>query len=163
MTPSFQEPFRVIELPVSWQVPSLLLVSLIAGPKPGVIASISYLTIGLIFLPVFEGGGSISYLSNPSFGYLLGFIPASWITGKLAAGNRMNYILLLSYAAIAGLITLQLFGLSFLIIGNFLNLWTESIYALFFSYTLGPLPSQLTLCAAIGLISLQIRRLLFIK
>ena len=41
------------------------------------IITITYLVLGFVFqLPVFAFGGGISYLYNPSTGFLIGFIPA---------------------------------------------------------------------------------------
>lgn len=39
----------------------------------------AYIFAGLIGLPVFASGGGISYLLNPSFGYLVGFLIASLV------------------------------------------------------------------------------------
>ena len=82
--------FKVYELPSSWQVPSLILTGLVCGPNQGTIAAVAYITIGLFYLPVFHGGGSIGYLATPDFGYLAGFIPAVWVVGRLAMSKKKN-------------------------------------------------------------------------
>ena len=66
----------VVDLPATWQVPALLLCALVCGPRAGVIAAVAYLSIGLLDLPVFHGGGGLTVL-EPGFGYLAGFIPAA--------------------------------------------------------------------------------------
>ena len=68
----------------NWQIQGLLLTSLLCGPQIGTISAISYLIIGLFYLPVFHGGGSVGYILTHEFGYLLGFIPAAWTCGFLA-------------------------------------------------------------------------------
>ena len=81
---------RIIDLPSSWQIPAVLLSGVICGPESGLIAVVAYITLGLFYLPVFHGGGSIGYLATPEFGYIAGFLPAVWITGKTIERNKRN-------------------------------------------------------------------------
>ena len=78
----------LLSLPSTWQVPALLICALVAGPRAGVIASVAYLTIGLVDLPVFHGGGGLAYLLTPGFGYLAGFIPALLADRTFGAAER---------------------------------------------------------------------------
>ncbi len=153
----------ILNLPSTWQVPALLLCALVCGPRAGVIASVAYITIGLFHLPVFHGGGSIEYLLTPGFGYLAGFIPAAWLCGRLAQQEGMNNLLGLSLSSISGLVLLQLCGIINLILGSIFSRWPDGFPDLLFSYTIGPLPAQLILCAGISLIALPLRLLLFIE
>lgn len=111
-------PVQVLAMPSTWQVPALLLCALVCGPRAGVIAATAYLTVGLVDLPVFHGGGGPGYLLNPGFGYLAGFVPAAWLCGRLAQQEKMNDVARLSLAAIAGLVMLQLCGLLNLLLGG---------------------------------------------
>ncbi len=156
-------PPSVLALPSTWQVPALLLCALVAGPRAGVIASVAYLTIGLVDLPVFHGGGGLAYVLTPGFGYLAGFIPAAWLTGRLAQQNGMNDVPRLTLAAMAGLLTIQLCGLLNLLLGQMLDRWNDPLVDLIFSYSLGPLAAQLALCCAAGLIARVSRRLLWVE
>ena len=87
----------IIPLQSNWQIQGVLLTSLLCGPQVGTISAISYLIIGLFYLPVFHGGGSVGYILTHEFGYLLGFIPAAWLCGLLAKkdtkANLINYSL----------------------------------------------------------------------
>ena len=50
-----------------------------------------YLFAGLLGLPIFAAGGGISYLLRPTFGFLLGFLPAVWVSGKIVEhGKRQD-------------------------------------------------------------------------
>jgi len=40
-----------------------------------------YLSLGVIGLPVFATGGGLTYLTMPTGGYLLGFLPAAYLAG----------------------------------------------------------------------------------
>ncbi len=156
-------PLEVLPLPSTWQVPALLICALVCGPRAGVIASVAYLTIGLVDLPVFHDGGGPGYLLNPGFGYLAGFVPAAWLCGRLSQQEGMNDLARLTLAAIAGLVMIQLCGLLNLLVGGLLGRWADPLPELLFSYGVGPLPSQLALCVAAGLLALPLRRLLLIE
>ena len=75
---------QTFEIPITWQIPSIILITLIFSRKIVLKAFTIYLLIGLFYLPVFHGGGSVGYILTHEFGYLLGFIPAAWICGFLA-------------------------------------------------------------------------------
>ena len=62
----------------------------------------AYIFAGLIGLPLFASGGGISYLLNPSFGYLLGFLIASLIKCLFFKNKLTDYkrILLLSLTSL---------------------------------------------------------------
>lgn len=49
----------------------------------GILSVAAYLLLGLCGLPVFAGGGGISYILNPTFGYLIGFLLSAAVTGTL--------------------------------------------------------------------------------
>lgn len=42
-----------------------------------------YILLGLIGLPIFAEGGGFWYILKPSFGYLLGFMLAAYVTGRM--------------------------------------------------------------------------------
>jgi len=97
------------------QVFFVILSGIILGPKCGPLSQILYLAMGLIGLPVFSGGmGGISYIFAPSFGYILGFILASYIIGKLVERYR-NYTFKNIFAAsILGLVVIYAVGFPYL-------------------------------------------------
>ncbi len=163
LLPKFQLPLSTLTLNSSWQIPALLLCALVCGPRSSVISAVAYLTIGIFFLPVFQGGGSIGYLLTPEFGYLIGFIPASWISGQAAQNVERNNLISLFLAAIYGVIAIQLIGTINLIIGTTLSYSPEPLESLIFKYTLVPLLAQIILCPSIALIALIMRKSLLIK
>ncbi|NLZ48374.1 MAG: biotin transporter BioY [Clostridiales bacterium] len=69
---------------ITLQVFFVVLSPLILGKYYGALCSIIYLLLGLIGVPVFANGGGIGYVIQPSFGYLLGFIPATFAIGYLS-------------------------------------------------------------------------------
>ncbi|BEV36344.1 biotin transporter BioY [Synechococcus sp. M16CYN] len=153
----------VIDLPATWQVSALLTCAMVSGPRAGVIAAIAYLSMGAINLPVFHGGGGLHYLLEPGFGYLAGFIPAAWLTGRLANQDGMNDLAAQSLSAVAGFVVLQLCGLLNLGLGALLGRWNQSMSSLVVQYSLGPLPAQILLCITSSLLAVILRRLLIVK
>lgn len=63
----------------------VLLAGFLLGAKKGAICVGIYLAVGLSGIPVFAAGGGPAYLIRPTFGFLLGFVFAAWITGKLSS------------------------------------------------------------------------------
>ena len=79
-----------IELPITWQIPTIILLTLIFHKKSVFRAFSIYLILGLFILPVFYQGGSIGYLLTPNFGYLLGLYPLIKIIDNLNNRNKIN-------------------------------------------------------------------------
>ena len=79
-----------IEIPTSWQIPTIILLTLIFQKKVVFIAFSMYIILGLFILPVFHQGGSIGYLLTPNFGYLLGYYPLIKIIDNLNTRNKIN-------------------------------------------------------------------------
>jgi len=154
---------ELIPLPITLQVPALLLTALVCGPRGAMLAAVSYLSLGLFQLPVFHGGGGTAYLLDPGFGYLAGFLPAAWVTGRLARQPGMDDPLSLAGAAAIGLLVLQVCGSANLILGSLAGRWAASLPQLLLDYSLGPLVPQLLLCCAIAVLALPLRRLLMIE
>ena len=154
---------EILLLNSSWQIPSVLLSSIIFGPSISLIATVAYLTIGLFYLPIFHGGGSIGYLLTPDFGYLAGFIPAVLITGNLSQRIKKKKLVGLTISAFIGLLLIHIIGFFNLIVGNIINRWQFNFSDLFVSYSLSPLLTQLIICPCIAIVAIIIKRLLIIK
>ena len=153
----------IIQLNSNWQIQGLILTSLLCGPQIGIICAISYLLIGLFYLPVFHGGGSVGYILTHEFGYLLGFIPASWLCGFLAKRNSKATLINYSFYSIISLCILHISGIIYLVFGKLLGNSIEKLSDLILIYTFKPFPTQILLCISISLLSISLRRLLIIK
>ena len=79
-----------LELPITWQIPTVILLTLIFHKKVVFRAFSIYLILGLFILPVFHQGGSLGYLLTPNFGYLLGLYPLIKIIDNLNNRNKIN-------------------------------------------------------------------------
>ena len=156
--PNLQGQLQLLPLPMTLQVPALLLTALVCGPRSAMLAAIAYLSLGLFQLPVFQGGGGLGYVLDPGFGYLVGFIPAGWLCGRLARQQGMDDLLYLYGAAFAGLMVLQLSGVLNLLLGALAGRWSQPLPQMLVSYSLMPLLSQLVLCCATVVLALGLRR-----
>ena len=79
-----------IELPITCQIPTIILLTLIFNRKVVFRSFTVYLILGLFISPVFHQGGSIGYLLTPNFGYLLGIYPVIKIIDNLNKRNIIN-------------------------------------------------------------------------
>ena len=160
-----QQDLSISNIPLNsnWQIQGLLLTSLLSGPYIGTVCAISYLIIGLFYLPVFHGGGSVGYILTHEFGYLLGFIPAAWTCGCLSKRDSHSNLINYSFYTFISLCIVHVIGVIYLVIGKLIGNWFDNLSDLILVNTLIPLPNQLLLCLPISLISICIKRILIIK
>ena len=78
------------EMPITWQIPTIILLTLIFNKKVVFTAFSIYIILGLFITPVFHQGGSLGYLLTPNFGYLLGAYPLIKIIDNLNTRNKIN-------------------------------------------------------------------------
>ena len=151
-----------LELPITWQIPTIILLTLIFHKKVVYRAFSIYLILGLFILPVFHQGGSIGYLLTPNFGYLLGLYPLIKIIDNLNAGNKINIGTFLKNGFIA-IIAMHLTG----IIYNFIQIIYYSQFDLFLynlgKYSLGKIGYHFLMLIPLLLLIKPIERLKRIK
>ncbi|MDO4288682.1 MAG: biotin transporter BioY [Eubacterium sp.] len=113
------------------------LTGMLLGSKKGALVMGVYLLIGLLGIPIFAGGGGIGYVLKPTFGYLLGFVPAAFVGGLISEHRdiRGRYWL----AAAATLVIVYLFGMGYK-------------YLLYNFYLSEPLPWSLVLLGVVPLL-----------
>ena len=100
--PFTNKTIETLELPITWQLPAIALITLIFKGKIVIKAFTLYLIIGLFFIPVFHQGGSLGYLLTPYFGYLLGIYPLIKIIDNLNNRNQIiTYYDILKYGILA--------------------------------------------------------------
>lgn len=70
-------------VPFTLQFLFTMLAGLLLGGRRGAMSVGVYILLGLIGLPIFAEGGGFWYILKPSFGYLLGFMLAAYVTGRM--------------------------------------------------------------------------------
>ncbi|WP_241433423.1 biotin transporter BioY [Prochlorococcus marinus] len=88
--PFIDKSSNIFEMPITWQLPTMILLTLLFRKKVVFIALSLYIILGLFISPVFHQGGSIGYLLTPNFGYLLGVFPLIQIIDNLNNRNKIN-------------------------------------------------------------------------
>lgn len=134
-------------VPFTLQFLFTMLAGLLLGSKLGSLSVLIYILLGLIGLPVFTEGGGISYILKPTFGYIIGFLVATYITGLIAhQASTLSYKRLL-IANFTGLIIVYIFGMlyyyaiSHLYLGSNIGLWSLFLYCFILA-----VPGDIALC-----------------
>ena len=78
------------EMPITWQIPTIIFLTLIFHKKVVFRAFSIYIILGLFIFPVFHQGDSIGYLLTPNFGFFLGLYPLINIIDNLNNSNKIN-------------------------------------------------------------------------
>ncbi|RDU23364.1 biotin transporter BioY [Anaerosacchariphilus polymeriproducens] len=71
-------------VPFTLQFLFTMMAGLLLGGRLGAFSVFGYIVLGLIGMPVFTEGGGIWYIFKPSFGYIIGFCIAAYVTGMVA-------------------------------------------------------------------------------
>lgn len=66
-------------MPITLQTFFVLLTGLVLPIKASALATVTYMALGLIGLPIFSGGGGLGYVLMPNFGFIIGFVISSVI------------------------------------------------------------------------------------
>lgn len=85
---------------------------LLLGRKWGALSQFVYVFLGLVGLPIFTMGGGFGYVFQPTFGFLLGLIPAAWVVGAAAGDSLAPRRMAL--ASLAGLAVLYAVGMPYM-------------------------------------------------
>lgn len=138
--------------PFTLQLLFTTLAGLLLGARLGAISVIIYIAIGLVGVPVFTQGGGPSYVLQPTFGYLIGFIVGAYITGAIAHKVAVPSYKRLLVGNFINLFFVYLFGMIYVyIINNFylntpIGIWPVVLYCFILAV---PGDIVLCICAAI--------------
>ncbi|MBE6851975.1 MAG: biotin transporter BioY [Ruminococcus sp.] len=148
-------------VPLTLQYEFTVLAGLLLGKKYGTLSVLVYLILGLIGFPVFSKGGGISYVLMPDFGYLIGFLPGTYITGMIARKSSKPGFKRLLAAVFSGMLAVYFFGMLYFYAAK--NIWLPGdgigVGFLFINCFLVPVPGDIIMCvlsafAAVRLIPL---------
>lgn len=108
-------------VPFTLQIVFVFLAGCLLGSRNGFQSQLVYIGVGLVGLPVFTQGGGITYVLQPTFGYLIGFALAAlvigWMIEKVESPTKKHFI----GANIVGLIIIYTVAVPYLYVS--LNFW----------------------------------------
>lgn len=134
-------------VPFTLQVLFTMLAGLLLGGRLGALSVALYMVLGLIGLPVFTEGGGLWYLLHPTFGYILGFILGSYVTGKITEKKDSFTFGRILLANFAGLTVIYGIGmLYYYVICNYIIHTPIGLWPLFLYCFLLVVPGDLCLC-----------------
>lgn len=101
-------------VPFTLQYLFCALAGMILGSRLGALSQIVYVVTGLIGIPVFTEGGGLYYIFKPTFGYLIGFIVAAYVIGKIKENITELTFIKAIFTLFSGLFFIYLFGVVYL-------------------------------------------------
>ena len=108
-------PLPFTPVPITGQTFGVLLGGMALGWRRAVAGMAVYVGLGLVGLHWFAGGtGGVSVIGAPSFGYLIGFIVAAAVLGRLAELRFDRNPLSVIGAMVVGNLIIYVFGVSWL-------------------------------------------------
>lgn len=134
-------------LPFTLQFLFTMMAGLLLGGEMGAYSVLMYILLGLIGLPVFTEGGGLGYIFKPTFGYIIGFCIASYVTGKIAnEKSDPTYTRILTANFIGLAIVYSLGIIYYYIICNFVINTPIGVWPLFLYCFILAVPGDILLC-----------------
>lgn len=125
-------------VPFTLQIIIVFLAGSLLGSKRALQSQLVYLFVGLAGLPVFTQGGGITYILQPTFGYLIGFAAGAYTIGFIIERIEQPTRRQIIFANLIGTVVIYTFGVSYLYAS--LNIWLD-------------IPTNLSHVLATGLVS----------
>lgn len=155
-------------LGVSFQIGAVLLVGCLGGKNAAAMSQIAYLALGIVWFDIFQfqifdQGGGLNYIQQPTFGYLLGFIPGAWVCGYFAFQERPK-LEILGFSCLMGLLAIHVVGLVYLSAAYLVG-WVDTSLLSYgqavLAYSIYRIPGHLIMACIIAVLSMSLRRLMF--
>lgn len=134
-------------VPFTLQFLFTTLAGLFLGGRLGAISVILYVALGLMGVPIFASGGGLSYVFQPTFGYLLGFVVGTWLTGTIVHKTKNPSGKGIFIGCFSGLMVVYIFGMiyywliSTFYLGTGIGLWPLFLYCFLLA-----VPGDIVLC-----------------
>lgn len=148
-------------VPFTLQIFFAMLSGVLLGSRNGAVSVGLYLLLGLCGVPVFTKGAGLSYLFQPTFGYLIGFAVGAWVCGTIIE-RRKNYRFgTIFFACLAGagvdfaIGILYFYGIKNLYLGAGMS-WWQIIFSTFLIFV----PADTLLMALAALIGSRLMPIL---
>lgn len=112
-------PLPFTPVPITGQTFAVLLAGAALGGRLGATSQLLYLAAGAVGLPVFtEASGGPDTFLGPTAGYLVGFVVAAAVVGRLAEARRDRRVLTATASFVAGTAVIYAFGVAGLVVNT---------------------------------------------
>ena len=129
------------------------------GSKLGSLSLIIWVTLGIVGVPVFSMFRSgIGTLLGPTGGYIIGYIPATFITGLLIEKFNNNKALIYPITMLAGMLTYFVLGTAWFMFSTSTELW-DALMICVFPF----IPGDLIKILAATMVAKRVRPMLYSK
>lgn len=145
-------------VPFTLQILFTMMAGLLLGSRLGALSVALYAILGLIGLPVFAEGGGFWYVLKPSFGYIIGFVAGSYVTGRMTEKlQRLTFGRIL-FANLAGLGVVYAMGMVYYyVISNFVIDAPIGLWPLFLYCFVLVVPGDLCLCVLAAVLARRLK------
>ena len=138
-------------VPITLQTFFAILAGLILGSRLGVLTTSAYAFIGLVGIPVFaQFSAGLGILIKPTFGFILSFILAAYVVGKMVA--KKNNVSSFIMAALVGTAINYVVGTNWMYFAY--KFWADApegfTYGMAWLWMLAPLPKDIILAIFAG-------------
>ncbi|MCP1354097.1 biotin transporter BioY [Aneurinibacillus migulanus] len=146
-------------VPFTLQILFVYFAGSLLGSRIGALSQLVYLTIGLVGVPVFAEGGGIGYVLKPTFGYLVGFVLASYAIGQLIERKEKPTWRDFVIAHFTGLLlvygagTVYLYAAMNVLIGKTFTVWQTFLYGFLLA-----VPGDIILCLVASAIAVKVHK-----
>lgn len=145
-------------VPFTLQFLFTMLAGLVMGGRLGALSVTVYAVLGLAGIPVFAEGGGIWYVLKPSFGYIIGFIAASFVTGRMVEKMKSPGFNKILAANFTGLLIVYGIGMAYYyLICNFvinapIGFWPLILYCFILA-----VPGDICLCIVAAFLAKRLK------
>jgi len=108
-------PLGFTPVPITGQTLAVLLAGGVLGANAGAASQALYIAMGAVGLPFFaDAKGGWTVATGSTAGYLVGFVVAAWLVGRLAERDQDRSVGTALGAFLVGSVTIYLFGVPWL-------------------------------------------------
>ena len=125
-------------VPITLQLVFVIYAGIFLGARKAFISQLLYLMIGLIGIPIFANGGGITYVFQPTFGYLIGFLLCATVVGYgVDRMGKVTFSGVLGWSCL-GLVLVYVVGVLYLY--GIVNLYFKQVMTVAAALKVGLLP-----------------------
>lgn len=102
-------------VPITLQTLAVFLIGFLLSPKNAFLSTLLFLILGLLGLPVFSGfTGGLQSVVTPSFGFILSFMPASYLQARYLENKKDPYLKEFITAGLINIVITHAIGLLYM-------------------------------------------------